>query len=78
MSSSLREVTLSHHFALMRFPPWILRPALGTPAQEGHGSVWAKPEESHKSSQRAGQPHLWRQAKTVGGVQPGEEKGLGI
>lgn len=58
-------------------PPAVLRPALGSSAQERHGPVGAGPEEGHKNEQRDGEPLLWGKAERVGVVQPGEERAPG-
>jgi len=55
-------------------PPGALRPVLESPGQERSGPVGAGAEEGHEDLQRAGTPLLWRKAKGVGVVQPGEEK----
>jgi len=39
-------------------PLGVLRPALEPPAQEGHGTVGAGPEEGDKNDPRAGTPLL--------------------
>jgi len=58
-------------------PPGVLRPALETPTEEGHGCVGVGPEEGHEDDPRAGVPLLRGQAEGVGDVQPGEEKAPG-
>jgi len=57
--------------------PGVVRTALEGPAQEGHGSIGAGPEQGHKDDLGAGTPLLWGRAERVGAVQPGEEKAVG-
>lgn len=45
-----------------------------SPAQEGHGTLEASPEEGHEAAWNTGAPPLFRQAEKVWSVQPGAEK----
>ena len=45
---------------------------LQSSVQERYGPGGEGPEESHINSQRAGAALLWRQAETVGLLQPGQ------
>ncbi|GAB0188267.1 hypothetical protein GRJ2_001292000 [Grus japonensis] len=58
VASRLREVILPFHSTLMRPPPGVQCPALGSPVQKGHGPVEASPEEGHRDDQRDGAPLL--------------------
>lgn len=51
-----------------------MHPSLVSPAEEGHGSARASPEEAHEDDQRAAAPLLRKQAEGIEAVQPEEEK----
>ena len=76
VTSREREVILPLRSVLVRPPPGVLHPVLGSPTQ-GDGAVGAGLEEGHKGDQKPEAPLLWGQAERGGVLQHGVEKAPG-
>lgn len=73
--SSLREVILPSNYVLVRYSLGVLHLDLESSVQQGHRSIGACPEKSHRNHSRDGTPSL--PAERAGAVQLGKEKALG-
>ncbi|GAB0187909.1 hypothetical protein GRJ2_001256200 [Grus japonensis] len=76
VTSRSREGILPLYSAPVR-PPCSTASSSGVPSTRRTWSCWSESRGGHGDDPRAGAPLLWRQAKRVGLVQPGEEKAPG-